>query len=850
MRNRITKILMVFMTLLLLIPIFSNLSISTASAAASPKFVKSKIELVGIGEVYQVEIANKVAKSTYKWTSSNKKVVKVSSKGLLTTVGGGSATVRCTITYPSKKTKTLACKVSVTVPAEEITITNVNEVNGAVTMTLGSSMSFTSALKPAGSTDKTYWFVSGGDPNCINVDDPLSGRVTAKKAGKVTLEVAAVSSVSAAAAKKSIIDDSIIIEVVGPKAEVQSAEIISTTELRVVFDSPVKSDTVLGLNNKLSSNIEILAKKDTKGVLASDPGTLTGSLSSDGKTLTITSSATFGGLYYLVCSSNILTTTGVAIEEYGKALTFIDNYPPTYVGTTIDDTGYKATISFSEPMDFSGLSVMNPTVQGGNSTISASTSTILGNRANYVASTDKKSLVIDLTNIASVDYGKVFYVVMAGLKDMAGNSPITYTVSVNVRTDTSPKPQAVPISVTRTGYNTLTATFTRSINYAGFIQIKNGNMIQGVVDVNDNKKVNYNLSDSDATLTGYNLVKLMMWTSYNVITTDTTAQSGREFTIDFSIDRSNPVLISYDYDVTTTTLTLNYNKEVSLTSSNGVFTTRLTTITDEIIPGTNVNYTNVPYTADKKVIKLKLSNMTVLGAYTINLQYGFVTDSFKNPSLVRDIVVSNSTGTSTELPDPYAIMQNAANMNQIYIEFANRLDEASARNVANYSIPGVTIISADLYKNTTSNGATVILTLADNSIDVTIERPVRINGVMGYNNSYTPIIGFEKLVLLKDNTKPRLAGGPVFDTVTKNIIKLNFNEQITGNLVVKVTMANNPLVVLSQSVTVSGNTASIVLSAPVANGTSMKVEVVSNSLVDASGNAATLDPAYFIAAIY
>jgi hypothetical protein len=694
--------------------------------------------------------------------------------------------------------------------------------------------------------------VSGGDASCISIDNPTEGIVTAKTAGKVTLEVAAAATASEAAAKKSSIDDAIIIEVVAPSASVQSAEIISTTELRVTFDSPVKSDTVLGLNGKLSTNVEVLRRNDTKGVLAADPGTLTGSLSTDGKTLTITPSATFAGEYRIVCSKNVLTSAGVAIEEYSKALTFIDNYPPVYLGTTIDDTGFKASINFSEPMDFSGLSVTRPTIMDGSTSMSPTTTNIIGNRLNYVASTDKKSLVIDLVNIASTDYGKKFSVIMAGLKDMAGNNMINYTQNVMVYADNTLRSQAVPLMITRTGYYTLTATFSRGINPSspGYIQIKNGSMILGTVDTTDNKKVNYTLTEYDANLTGYNQVKLSMWNSYNVITTDNTASTGREMMIDFSVDKSNPVLISSDYDVSTTTLTLSYNKEVTLAFATGIFTTRLTTITNEIIPGSNVSYTNIPYTTDKKVIKLKLTNISTLGSYSINLPYGFVNDSYRNPSITRDIVVSNSTGTSTELPAPYNIMQNSANLNQIIIEFGNRLDEASARNVANYSIPGVNIISADLNKNTTNDGATVILTLVENSIDVTVERPVKISGVMGYNNSFTPLVGFSQMVLLKDTKKPRLVSNPIFDTVTKNSIRLNFDEPITGALTVRVSLANNSLVVLSQTVTISGNTANIVISEYVSKGTGLKIEILNNSLTDNNGNTAALDPNYFTAAIY
>ncbi len=851
---RVNK-LMMFLALLVLVPFIWSSMTSTASAA-TPKFAKSKLELSGKGEVYQVEISNKVKGSTYKWTSSDKKVVKVSSKGVLTTVGGGTATVKCVITYPTKKTKTLSCKVTVKVPAEEIKIINVKLEKGAVVMPLGTTINFDCSVTPEGTTDKTYWYISGGDPSVISVDNPTEGIVTAKAVGKVTLEVAAAATATEAAARKSEKDDAIIIEVVAPTASVQDAEIISTTQLKITFDSPVKSDTVLGANGKLSSNIEIDRRTDTKGVLAADPGTLTGSLSSDGKVLTITSSASFAGEYRVVCSKNILTTSGVAIDVFMKNLSIVDNYPPSYVGTTIDDTGFKAYINFSEPMDFSGLSVQRPTLRDGSTTASTTTLNIIGNRLNYVASEDKKSLIIDLTNIASTDYGKRFYVVMTGLKDMAGNymagstSAGSYTIYVDVFTDNTLKPQAVPIHIARTGYYTLTATFSRSISTPGYIQIRNGNLLLGKIDPTDNKKVNYTMSEADAALTGPIQVKVSMWNSYNVITTDTTAMSGREMTIDFSVDKSNPVLINYDYDVNTTTLTLNFNKEVSLASSSGIFTTRLTTITNEIIPGSNVTYTNIPYTTDNKVIKLKLTNISTLGSYSINLPLGFVIDTYRNQSLERDIVISNSTGTSTELPPPYAIFQNSSNLNQIIIEFANRLDEVSARNVANYSIPGLTIISAELNKNTSNDGATVVLTLANNSIDVTVERPVNISGVMGYNSSYTAIIGFSQMVLLKDTKKPQLVGSPAFDTVTKSSIKLNFDEAVTGTLTVRVSLANNSLVTLSNTVTVTGNSAIINLSNYVERGTGLKIEILTNSLSDNNGNVAALDSVYFTAAIY
>ena len=81
--------------------------------AATPSFKETKVEIIGEGETYQLDIKNKVDGSKYKWSSTNTKVARVSSKGLVTSVGKGSATIRCIITYPTNKTKTLNCKVTV-----------------------------------------------------------------------------------------------------------------------------------------------------------------------------------------------------------------------------------------------------------------------------------------------------------------------------------------------------------------------------------------------------------------------------------------------------------------------------------------------------------------------------------------------------------------------------------------------------------------------------------------------------------------------------------------------------------------------------------------------------------------
>ncbi len=852
MKMRYGRKIALILSLALLLPFLLDQNVAQALAAATPTFTESKFEIVGEGSTHQLEIKDKVTGSKYKWSSSDKKVAKVSSKGLVTAVTKGTTTIKCVITLPTKKTKTITSKVTVTVPADEVKINNAVEVNGAHILLVGEKFDYNRDIVPAGSSYITYWSIGGGDESCIRIDDSAAGTVTALKPGKVILKATAAKTTNNDDLKKSIINDAIIIEVKNPTATVNSAEIIGSTEIRVVFDSPVDPATVIGTNNSLLNSIEITLRKNTKGVLAKDPGTLKASLSTDGKILTITSQNMLDGEYGINVSSKIKTTGGVAIEEYYKQANFVDTMGPTIKSVVLDDSGLIASILFSEAVDVTNLKVSNATLlTSGNA--DPTTISKLNNRLNYVLSTDKKSLTINLSGIASTDYGKPFLVTFSGIKDLAGNTPPSFTLSATIVTDTSPKPQARPFMAVRTSYNTLTITFDRAIKQPGFVMINNGNMILGVVDSTDNKKVNYTFSDAEAAaLTGILPVSVINWSGYNVAPTDTLANQPYKFPgINFTADRTSPVLLNYNFDPETNILTLAYNETVTLTSASGIFSSTLRTATDEIFSGTNITYTKLEST-DNKVIKLLMGNMTLLGSYTFSIDYAFVADNFRNYSLrVDNITLSNTGGTAAELPGPYLISQSTTNLSQIYVEFANMLDVASATNIANYNIPGVTILSAAITKNNKTNGATVVLTVADGSIDITLERPMTIKGVKGYNGSYSEMETFPtQMIELKDNKKPTLLGNPEYDKQALNVIKLNFNEEMKGTLTARVTQVGTNPIEIPNIVAINGKTVTLTLGFIPNSGSLLRIDILSNGLTDISGNQTTMSPQYNVYVTY
>ena len=68
-----------------------------------------------VGDKFDINLENKIAKSKYRWTSSNRNIVKVnSSNGKVTANGIGEAYVTCTITTPENQVIVLKCDINVT----------------------------------------------------------------------------------------------------------------------------------------------------------------------------------------------------------------------------------------------------------------------------------------------------------------------------------------------------------------------------------------------------------------------------------------------------------------------------------------------------------------------------------------------------------------------------------------------------------------------------------------------------------------------------------------------------------------------------------------------------------------
>jgi hypothetical protein len=312
----------------------------------------------------------------------------------------------------------------------------------------------------------------------------------------------------------------------------------------------------------------------------------------------------------------------------------------------------------------------------------------------------------------------------------------------------------------------------------------------------------------------------------------------QNYSVNFTYERTSPVMIDYKYDSETQMLTLTYSEEVKHTLNTGIFSAKFTS-GGEIRPNTNISYSAVAHTEGKHILKLKLTGMSLIGNYTFTMEQGFVSDNFNNLSTSRQITIGTSNGEAAELPPPY-IIQNPDNLSEITLEFLYMLDQASAESLSNYKISGLTILKAELTKNTIDSGATVVLTIANDSIVADVSWPITITGVKGYNNSFSEIISYKTNVVLKENKRPTIIGNPEFDKTTMSNIKINFSEEITGTMTVKVTQlgTNGGTVIQfpNTPVTIIGNTANINLINIPSQNTLLRIDILSYSIEDLSGN--------------
>lgn len=241
---------------------------------------------------------------------------------------------------------------------------------------------------------------------------------------------------------------------------VTEVKAINAKQVEVKFAAPVTKSTVLDA----SGNVRNITFTMVSGSTA-NPGQLAGSLSEDGKTLTITSQWIFDGEYAVKTAGGIQAVAGGKFEEYTDILKAKDDVAPKFVSgsATAKTSTNSFSVLFDEPVSASGvIAYVNDTI----ATVSNDPSN--PNRLSVTAS-------------KQVAAGTTATIKLLNVKDYKNNiaSPNPIEATVTITADTV-APTVKDVKVI--GENRVEVTYDKEMNISSFtrkarIVESNGNVI-------------------------------------------------------------------------------------------------------------------------------------------------------------------------------------------------------------------------------------------------------------------------------------------------------------------------------------------------------------------------------------
>jgi hypothetical protein len=238
LKSSIAKLLVAFIAVLSV----AVIAPAVADAISTPALSKTSRTIL-VGKTYDFNVKNKIAGSTYTWTSSDSKVARVSQKGVVTGVSKGTATITLKVKAP-RKTYTLKAKVTIRKGASKI------QINNKVTaLNVGQKYNLNRTLTPSTSNDKTTWTTS--DASVASPD--ASGKFTALKEGTVTITATTLSGAK----------DSVTIQVVDAAGTVATqgelSALLGSGAAQITLKTDAEEEFTIAAGNDTNQKLDVYA---------------------------------------------------------------------------------------------------------------------------------------------------------------------------------------------------------------------------------------------------------------------------------------------------------------------------------------------------------------------------------------------------------------------------------------------------------------------------------------------------------------------------------------------------------------------------------------------------------------
>ncbi|MCE0453774.1 hypothetical protein KB186_28055 [Brevibacillus sp. AF8] len=504
-----------------------------------------------------------------------------------------------------------------------------------------------------------------------------------------------------------------------------------------------------------------------------DAGALSGKLSEDGKTLTVTTANAVSKRYNVVIDG-IKAKDGSAFAKYDEVVTFAADTTAPAIVSTVKDSASTFTVTFSEPIK-----------QIGTVTYKYADGTPVADghvTHNFTTTTDKVTFTLT-SNIAA---GKTVIATVIGAQDTASNlltpNPATVTMVKGALDGVAPTVSAIA----QTGADTFTVKFSEQLSANPTISIDGVDVAADKVVKNATDSTLYTVT-APAVLDG---AKTITVKGFNDLSGEVGADTSK--VVVFTKDAAAPKVASSNVVVDATDskqyLELTFDKDVKV--ATGKVNGTGTFVKDHITNTITATETDVKQDAtNKKVVRVNLDALLgdvatdVEGAtYNLDLKFTGVTSA-------ADVAVEDAKATFTRgkdgVPASDAVVKVTAveqgtDNNKVKVTFDQAVDGASATNAANYKIDGAVVESVILLPAVTANGATTqvaVLNLKAGSNEFTGTRNINISDVKALGSTKVMEPFHINTVELKENVAPVVTSAKL--TGTKEIT-LTFSEAVVG----------------------------------------------------------------------
>lgn len=557
------------------------------------------------------------------------------------------------------------------------------------------------------------------------------------------------------------------------KLAVTSVSAVNGKTVQIKFTQPVLKSTVV--SSGLLNNITFTAIGSAPAVTSASAAA---SLSTDGKTLTITPQTTeyFGGDYAVLVPAAVTDVNGNAVTAYSAISTLKDAVRPSVTGVTYPVNG-SAHIAFSEPVNAANAGAIESAL-----TVTDETGATVSPTGLVTLASDKASFDV---NISAWHADKNYTVTLVGLADFAGNlitpNPTTLTVKNSTVDTTAP----TVVSVVPTSLTTMKVTFSEPL------KATTGKIAKYAIDGGTAVDIDTTAGTGNATLDSTNTVATITGIAgisaaglHNITISnfaDLSTNAGTTTTkfVSFAADTTAPTYVSSQVLTIGADqyLVVKYSENVTVAGTSAltsattyVDSNSITHTTSGLSAGSgNATLYDPTGAGVSDSIKIKVTSL-LAGNYSAVIAAGLAQDASTNATAAQNVSFALGTVVDTTIPAVTSVTPQGSE-DTVVVVFDRDVTAATALNTANYAVEGQNVFKSAIFSGDAHH---VTLKLNANAITVSGNRLLTIKNVATAAGKV--IAPYSATTAFVENVKPTLVSATFTNATT---ITATFSEKIT-----------------------------------------------------------------------